>query len=361
MRILILNWRDPRSSRGGGAERVTHEIARRLVLRGHEVAWLSSTEAALPDEEQVDGISIVRRGTELTTRLWAPVLARRGFDVIVDAINTVPYLTPLWAAAPRVVFFHQLARDVWWHESPLPVAAVGWVLESAYLRLYRSTPAITVSASTRDDLRRFGLRGRIDVIPLAVDETGSGPTPPKTFEGRLVAAGRLTPSKRFDHAIRALAALRATHPAARLDVIGDGRERRPLAKLAGQLGLEGAVTFHGRVSDTERDRLFAAADALVGTSVREGWGLTVNEAAIRGTPAVVYDIPGFRDAVVDGRTGLLTQPTPDALADAIRWLIADRSRYAEIQAAARRRFEALTWDATTDAFETALVRAAESG
>lgn len=358
MRILLLNWRDVKNPRGGGAERVTHEIGRRLVERGHEFTWLSSQAEGLSDEETVDGIRVVRRGSELTTRFHAPRLARTGFDVIVDAINTVPYLAPLWARAPVVVFFHQLARDVWWYEAPLPVAAVGWLLEPVYLQAYRRTPAITVSASTRDDLRRLRHRAPIDVIPLAVDAGGSSVRlTPKSLEGRLVAIGRLTPSKRFDHAIDVLAALRATRPRARLDIVGTGAEHDRLLRHAADKGVADRVRLHGRVDDQERDRLLDEADLVVGTSVREGWGLTITEAARRGTPAAVYDIPGFRDSVVADRTGVMTAPRPVELAEAIRNLLDDPPRYEAVRKAALERASRLSWTKTADAFEAALVPA----
>jgi glycosyltransferase involved in cell wall biosynthesis len=360
MRILVLNWRDLASSGGGGAERVTHEIARRLVERGHEVTWLSSVERGLPDEEERDGVSIVRRGGELTTHLYGPRIARRGFDVVVDAINTIPYLAPLWSRAPVVVFFHKLARDVSWHEPPLPLAAIGWAAEPAYLKVYRRTPAVTVSPSTRDDLRRFGLSGRIDVIPLAATHEGAaGATREPERTGRLVAIGRLTPSKRFEDAVEALADLRRTHPQARLDLVGTGPDLARLRRIVRDAGLEQHVTLHGRVDDATRDALLAQADAVVGTSVREGWGLTVTEAALAGTPAVVYDIPGFRDAVVHGRTGVVTAPAPAALAQGIRTLLADRARHRALGEAARARARALSWSATAAAFEAALAAAAE--
>jgi len=354
MRILVLNWRDLASPGGGGAERVTHEIARRLVERGHSVTWLSSSAVGVPADDVVDGIEIVRRGGEVTTRFHAPRLARRGFDVVVDAINTVPYLAPVWSRAPVVVFFHQLARDVWWHEAPFPLSAIGFGLEPVYLQIYRRTPAITVSASTRDDLRRFGHRATIDVIPLAAEATLPTPAPTKTLSGRLVAIGRLTPSKRLDHAIAALAVLRDTHPESRLDIVGAGPEHDALERLVAARGLRGHVTLHGRIDDAVRDQLLAEADAVVGTSVREGWGLTVTEAALVGTPAVVYDIPGFRDAVVDGRTGVVTTATPAALAQGIRDLLGDPARYERLAAAAGSRAHALGWSSTADAFEATL-------
>jgi glycosyltransferase involved in cell wall biosynthesis len=243
----------------------------------------------------------------------------------------------------------------------LPVAALGWVLEPVYLQAYRSTPAITVSPSTRDDLRRMRLRGPIDVIPLAVDDgPSSAQLTTKSLEGRLVAIGRLTPSKRFDHAIDVLAALSATHPMARLDIVGTGAEHDSLVRHASDRGVGERVRLHGRLEDRERDRLLEEADLVVGTSVREGWGLTITEAARRGTPAAVYDIPGFRDSVVAGRTGVVTAARPVALAEAIRRLLDDREEYEAVRTAALARASQLTWTKTAEAFETALVRATRS-
>jgi glycosyltransferase involved in cell wall biosynthesis len=355
MRILILNWRDVRSARGGGAEHVTHEVARRLVANGHEVVWLSSAEHRLPSHEEVDGVSVLRRGSELTTRLHAPGLARAVRPaIIVEEINTIPYFAPVWSRVPVLLFMHQLARDVWWYEAPRPLAAVGWAIEPAYLQIYRRCDAVTVSDSTRDDLRRFGVGRTITVVPTAVSTPAVEELQPRARTGRIVAIGRLARSKRYDHAIEALATLRRTHPSAVLDLVGEGNQRGYLEDHAKRLGVADAVTFHGSVDEAAKLAILDRADALVGTSVREGWGLTVTEAAVRGTPAVVYDIPGFRDSVADGKTGLVVNPRPDSLAAGISRLIDDAALYEQLRAEAWRRARALSYDETARAFEQAL-------
>ena len=355
MRILILNWRDVRSPRGGGAELLTHEVARRLVRRGHEVTWFSSHPDGLPREEVVDGVRIVRQGSELTTRVFAPAFARRAKpDLIVDEVNTLPYFAPLWSRVPVVFWINQLAREVWWHEAPKAVAAVGYASEPLYLQAYRSTPTVTISESTRDDLLQLGVGARIDVLPMAVNMEAVAELPAKRLEGHLLAIGRLAPSKRYDHSIRALAELCRTHPRATLTIIGDGPERERLERLARELGLAGAVRLAGRVDEDEKTRLLTESDLLVGTSAREGWGLTVTEAAVRGTPSVVYDVPGFRDSVVHERTGLLTQADPTSLAVAARRCLEDAPLYERLRTAAWGRAGELGWEHTVEAFDSAL-------
>ena len=280
MRVLLLNWRDVRSPRAGGAEVLTHEIARRLVSWGHEVTWFTSRPAGLADEEEVDGVRVVRSGSELTTRIRAPGFARRArWDVVVEEINTLPWLSPRWSRAPTVLFMAQLAREVWWYEAPKLLAPIGRAAEPAYLQVYRNVPKITISLSTRDDLRGLGLHGPIHVIPMAVDTEPLDPLPAKEPGVRLITVGRLVPSKRVDHAIEALARLRLDRPDAALAILGGGPEEARLRALAERLGVAGAVTFHGRVGEDEKGRLLAEASLLVACSAREGWGMTVTEAA----------------------------------------------------------------------------------
>jgi glycosyltransferase involved in cell wall biosynthesis len=358
VRIAFLNWRDVRSPRAGGAERVTYEIATRLARRGYDVTCLSSVGEGLPASEVVGGVKIVRRGTEQTTRLHAPIFVRRlRPDVVVEEINTLPYFAPVWSDVPVLLFMHQLAREVWWYEAPRFARPLGWLAEPLYLRAYCACEAATVSASTRDDLRRLGLRRRITVIPLAVDVPRAASLGPKRLAGDLVAVGRLAPSKRFDHAIHALAELHRVRPSATLTIIGDGRSRTELADLAARLGISRAVRFRGRVGDGEKVAALDAADLLVGTSAREGWGLTVTEAAARGTPAVVYDVPGFRDSVVDGRTGRVVAPTPAALARVIASILARPEAYERLRTRAWEATAGLSFNATAAAFENAILSA----
>ncbi len=102
--------------------------------------------------------------------------------------------------------------------------------------------------------------------------------------------------------------LRQRTPDAKLWIVGDVPQRAALEAAAPP-----GVTFHGRVNDITKQRLMDSAHALVVTSVREGWGLVVDEAAATGTPAVGYDIDGLRDSVL-AAGGVLVAPSPAALA-----------------------------------------------
>jgi glycosyltransferase involved in cell wall biosynthesis len=340
MRILILNWRCPKHPRAGGAEFLTHEVAKRLVAGGHEVEWFSAAFPGSEPEECLDGVHVVRGGRQWTVHLHAFRRyfrqLRPRFDVVIDEVNTIPFFTPLWADIPVVMLIYQLAREVWWYESPFPLSLLGFMLEPLYLRVYRRKPVFTESTSTLLDLQRVGLTGPITVLPVGIDDSAYV-LRPKTLSPNFLYVGRLAPSKRVGHIIRGFDIFRRIVPHARLWLIGDGPSRhgRALRRLVMNLGLENSVDFLGRVSQVEKCERMAQAHALLMASVREGWGLVVTEANACGTPAIVYDVPGLRDAVIHEETGLVVLPAPDKLADGMLRLWTDSFLYQRLADNAR--------------------------
>jgi glycosyltransferase involved in cell wall biosynthesis len=274
----------------------------------------------------------------------------RAFDIVIDEVNTIPFFTPLWADVPTVMFIHQLAREVWWYESVFPLNAIGFLAEPLYLRPYRAVPVLTVSASTKDDLRRLGFRGPITVITQGL-EPGVKDIRPKSADPSFLYVGRLAPSKRVDHIIKAFALFRNTTGTGTLSLAGSGsaKYQKALIRLADRLRVAGSVEFRGHVTASEKGRLMAAAHCLLLTSVREGWGLVVSEANACGTPAIVYDVPGLRDSVRNETTGLVVPARPQSLADAMVRLINDPVLYGRLATEAKR------WSATLSFEQTARV------
>jgi glycosyltransferase involved in cell wall biosynthesis len=364
--VLILNWRDLRHPRSGGAEVLTHGHARRLVERGHRVTMFVGRVDGAPHEELVDGVRVIRRGGPVTTRAhalrWHRREARRhaAFDVVVEEVNTLPYLLGRLARRPSLLWIHQLAREVWWHEAPRALAPLGYALERSYLRLYRSAPAVVLSESTRSDLLDLGFRKEaVSVVPPAIELPTSQPDVEKD-RGLLVYVGRVAPSKRVGHLVRALAAVRAAGVDARLEVVGRGPQREvdSLTALTRELGIEAFVRFRGYVDSAEKQVLLARASLVLMASVREGWGLAVTEANALGTPAVVYDRPGLRDSTVHEETGLVTHPDPASLAAGILRALNEPRLYERLCAGAIEWSRQFTWERTSADFERALVDAA---
>lgn len=351
----MLNWRDAWHPKAGGAELVTLRVLERLVRRGITVEWFSGAYAGAPQKEVRDGIRYVRAGTQATVHLaaWRRYRGTSAFDVVVDQINTIPFYAHAYVQAPTITFIHQLAKEVWHYESTEPLAGLGEAAESWYLRPYRYAHVMTVSASSLASLREIGLRGPISIIPESVDCAAEDAVPPKTFPRDVVTLGRITPSKRPEHAIEAAAALRATGWEGRLILIGSGSpEYVARTRARGTASLGDRFVMAGRVDDERRSQLLRDASCIWMTSVREGWGLAITEAARHGTPAVAYRVPGLVDSVDDGATGYLVDPNPGALAGATARLFEDGyAAFAERALAASRAYD---WDISTDHFERAL-------
>jgi glycosyltransferase involved in cell wall biosynthesis len=360
--VLLLNWRDVRHPRSGGAEVLTHEHARRLVERGHRVTLFVGAVKGQPSKATIDGVDVIRAGGPVTTRLHAlrwyrGQRQRRHFDVVVEEINTLPYFAPWFAAAPVVIWMHQLAREVWWYEAPRPLAAIGYLVERAYLRLYREKPALVLSASTRQDLLELGFDAdKVEIVPPAVDYVDAAALRDKE-EGLLVYVGRITPSKRVDHLVEALARVRDSGIDARLEIVGGGESsaRAAVEQVARDRGVESHIRSSGYLDEQTKRDLLARAALIVMASAREGWGLVITEANSVGTPAVVYDRPGLRDSTIHERTGLVTAPNPAALAAGITRALTEPGLYARLQAGALQWSREFTWERASAAFEGALL------
>ena len=169
------------------------------------------------------------------------------------------------------------------------------------------------------------------------------PPTPRSPEPLFLALGRLAEYKRLDLLLRLWDRVRQV-VGGKLVIAGDGPERARLEALAGP-----GVVFTGRVSEQEKHRLLCSAWLLMHPALIEGWGIVVSEAAIRGTPAVAFDVPGLRDSVVHGETGMLVR-TEGQFASAWASLAIDGRRREALGRAARTRALQLHWSAAVEGF-----------
>lgn len=362
-RILVVNWLDRENPKAGGAEEHLHEVFGRLASRGHRVTALVSGWPDCAPRAELDGIQVHRTGGRHTFSLAAPRYYRehfRGaFDVVVEDLNKVPLFAPLWAGTPVVLLAHHLFGATAFQAGPAPLAAATWALERPIPLVYRRTPTIAVSESTRDDLVSRGLRrDDVVVVPNGIDLAHFTPDETlKSVSPTLLYIGRLRKYKRVDLVIRAVARLRGEGMDVALRVAGSGDEASALEALAASLDVSDAVSFPGYVPEEQKLDLLRSSWIHLLTSPKEGWGISNLEAAACGTPTVASDAPGLRESVVDGKTGLLV-PHGDvpALAQAIRRIVAAPDLRARLARQARAFAETFSWDASTDAIEAVLKR-----
>ena len=350
-RLLFLNWRDLTHPQAGGAELYTHRLASRFAAAGADVTLFTAHHGDAPLSETRDGFHIIREGGtyDVYGRALRHLQHRRArYDGVVDFQNGIPFFAPL-AAAPStgiVLVCHHVHQQQFRHHFSPAVSAVGRLLEGPMSRrVYGDRPVVAVSPSTRTAIRQqLGLTGPIFVVPNGVDRIPHtavrSPTP------HVATITRLVPQKRLERLVDAAATLREAWPDLRVDIAGDGPARDALQRRIRERGVADVVHLHGRVSDEVRARLLSQAWLTVLPSEREGWGLTILEANTVGTPGIAYEVPGLRDAIVDGDTGWLAGPG-DTLAGTIdRALdeLADPRRAADRAARCRRWAARFSWD-----------------
>jgi glycosyltransferase involved in cell wall biosynthesis/O-antigen/teichoic acid export membrane protein len=312
LRILILNWRDVSHPNAGGAEIYTESVARHWISKGHHVTLFCAEIAGRPHSEVVDGLHIIRRGSRYSVYREARKYYRnegRGlYDLVVDEINTRPFLSPKWVDdVPVVGLAYQVCRELWYLQMPFPFSWVGHhILEPMWLKSYHSTKVVTISQSSRESLLEYGMQD-VHVVPVGGSIQVPVESLPREARPTVVFVGRLEAHKRPQEAIRAFSMLHEQDPRAVMWVIGTGPMEAQLRKSSPP-----GVQFLGAVSHAEKFERLQRAHVLIATSVREGWGLVVSEAAAMGTPAIAYDVAGLRDSV-SASCGILTAPNPEAL------------------------------------------------
>lgn len=314
LRILIINWRDIRNPEAGGAEVHLHEISKRIVARGHKVTVLASRFDGASRRDQVEGVDIVRCGGKFSFNFHVPSASARllredGFDLVVDDINKIPFYTPLYVRKPILALSHHLFAETIFLETVFPLATYVYLSEALIPLVYRRTPFVAVSESTKHDLVRRGIpAANIQVVYNAVDHTRYNPGDGVKSKQPLVAyLGRIKRYKRVNQVLLACKLVFEELPTARLVVVGSGDHLPQLVRLASDLGIADRVDFAGFVSEDDKIAILRSAHVVVNPSSKEGWGVTVTEANACGTPVVASNVPGLRDAVVDGRTGFLVK------------------------------------------------------
>lgn len=316
MRILFLNWRDIKNPQAGGAEVVTHELAKALAERGDRVDFFAASFPGAPGHEKIDGIDIYRGGSRYTVpgHAYRFYKNNKPFDLVIDECNTNQFFTSLYVSRKQRLFLiHQLTRQIWFYQLFFPLSLIGYFLEPLFIWLHRRSLTVTISQSTKNDLIRFGLSPqRIFIIPMGLDTAPATELPALSEKSNflhLIYVGRLVKYKRVHEAIQATAFLKKYDPRVRLDIIGSAQRGYIdyLHQLVKDLGVSEQVHFLGRIPKDQRNRYMTRASFIIVTSVLEGWGLIVTEANAFGTPACVYDVGGLKDSVKNDRTGLVVE------------------------------------------------------
>ncbi len=348
MNIAWLTWKDHKHPEAGGSEVVTRELTKRLLVDGHSVTMVTARYPNSPEREDLDGVEVIRVGNSRYTHTFAALQyylkhMRDKFDLLVEEINTSPYFSVLFEKkAKKFLLYHHVQGKVWHYQTPPVVSHLGQhVLEPIANRIVAAAkaPVMTVSESTKGDLARHGhhpsrihiLSEGIEIKPVADLDKAK-----KYAHPTLLCLGAMRAMKRALDQIQAFELAKKEIPDLQLKVVGNsaGAYGKKVLDHIAASPYASDIEYLGHVSRADKARLMQKSHIIMQTAVKEGWGLTVTEAASQGTPAVVYNVHGLRDSVRHGQTGIVTAENPQALADGIVQLLGDQKQYNAIRTAA---------------------------
>jgi glycosyltransferase involved in cell wall biosynthesis len=223
------------------------------------------------------------------------------------------------------------------------------VIQDAAEKIVVPSPSVEEAA-----IRWAGVEpAKLLIIPNAV-RIEDFPGGRRGGENRRVAfVGRLDPIKRIPDLVNAVALLNTD---IRLDIWGEGSRRGEIQSAINRLGLQGRATLHGAVAGP--GEALEGADVLVLPSDAEGFGLVLIEAMAAGVPVIGTHVPGIRDVIEDGISGLLVPPrNPRVLANAITRVLSDASLREKLIAGGRDRVRRLyDWEVCYEKYRQLLLR-----
>ncbi len=345
MKIIWFTWKDLRHPDKGGAELVTAEMTKRLIQDGHQVKII--TAGGYKNCQKTDiqnGAEVIRLGNKFTVYWKAYRYYKKNLqgwtDITIEEINTIPFFTRFYIKnAKQFLFFHQLAREIWFYQMPWIIGWIGYIAEAIYLKLLSlgNVKVITVSESTRKDLQKYGFKKEnIKIISegVHIKPVENLEQVEKYDKPTILSLGAVRKMKRTIHQLKAFEIAKKEIPDLQFKISGlvNDSYGEKFIKLVEKSPYKKDIEFMGRVSDEKKKELMQRCHLITVTSLKEGWGLVVSEAVSQGTPAVVYDVDGLRDAVEYGKAGYITEKnTPEELAKQIVYALTNQDRYTIIR------------------------------
>ena len=235
---------------------------------------------------------------------------------VVHSSEDTDMLTVMTFKATRRLGLPFILSTERYYVPQFPKSAGYRVIEKAWTkRIRREADAVTTHSTIQKEFwsQRGLRRPDVEMIPVGVWTDTFSPGKSDTLRERFkidpdclvgLTVGRMTPYKDYPTMMRAMRAALDAHARVHLVVVGFGRHRERVVRLARELGLESIVHFvdepvpHARMPD-----LMRAADFYLQTSSVEPFGISVVEAMAVGKAVIVTDVGGMRDTVTDSVVG----------------------------------------------------------
>jgi glycosyltransferase involved in cell wall biosynthesis len=328
--------------RWAGTSVVVHAIARRLIERGDDVAVVCLDDE-VAERFQAIGARAVRspywlhpiNPLDIVPFVQMTALCRREkYDLVVTHTSkggVIGRMTARLAGVPAII--HHAHGYSFTEDRQTRARAFYLLMERVAARCGHL--AISVS----EEHRLSAIRNKVESPDtICTIHNGIDLTPFERADGRaarekfgfggdeiiLGTVGRLAFSNGYEHMIRAMPAILARHPRARLVIAGDGPLGDEHRAVVQSLQLTDKVRFLGFRRDVPD--LLASYDVYVHPSLWEGLSVSILEAMASGKAIVATDVVGNREQIKHERTGLMAPPrSSQALSEAVCRLLDDPS------------------------------------
>ncbi len=296
---------------GGGAERMTLDLAKEFALLGHTVEFVlmqAMGDFLVEAEQNFTVIDLAIPRARNVVYALTKYLRRRNPDVLLAAMWPLTTVAPLAARMANfrgkiLVSEHQMLSLAYAHRGPLHRIAMrasmmlGYRLASARVGVSQGT---CVDMATLAGMSRESFVTIHNPIRQAINATNEDLRTATALWGegrpRILTVGNLKPVKNHPVLLRAFAKLNS--PDAKLMLVGRGENEEALRELAKKLGIVSRVKFAGFQSDPSA--LYATADLFVLSSDHEGFGNVIVEAMSYGLPIVCTDCPSGPAEILEG-------------------------------------------------------------
>ena len=326
----------------GGIEHRMHDTCRLLAEMGHDVTVLTGRLPGTEEEENVDGIKIIRLKSRLINIYNPPFISSRGVADALDSLNAdivnynyrwaPSYNKPLFAYKGKKVFtYHNM-----WGEGTGLQAKLSEINDNRFRKgLMTFDHIICVSDHVRSDLARRGVgEEMMTAVPSGLSAIPETSGEESDF---ILSLGRLVRTKGLDYLLKAM--ISVDH---KLMICGKGPDSSRIQRLVKKYDIGDRVEIRGWVSEEEKNRLMSTCRFFVMPSLFESYGLASVELMSYGRPIVCTNVNGLPDTV--GDAGIIVRPKdPAGLADAMNSLMTDRQLRERLGKNARAKAEVYLW------------------
>lgn len=312
----------------GGMEYYVQRLSEELVVQGHDVTVFTTSNYQLPSIQRVNGVKIhfLKKMTNIYNIPIVPSLLSHLLNSLKpDLVHAHQYpvffsdisaVVALLKKMPLLVHVHVVSDA----KSPLS----RFMSDIYYTTLGLQTLNIADTVIVPSQAYRTKLIGmhvnpeHLRVIPYGID-TKKFSQNQKGHEFRkkwncensriILSVGRLNYQKGFHNLLLAMPAIIKHFPDTKLVVVGEGEQEAYLKSLAKLKGVASSVVFTGGLSQADIPAAYAACDVFVLPSLFESFGISLIEAQAMGKPVVCTRTGGAPEAVLEGKTGLIVEPT----------------------------------------------------